>query len=1078
MQSERAPDSDAPRRAAAPEQQTGAAATAAGAVPVTGLRAAVPSPSATSLGARQVRAKSVVGAATDPAEREADHAADRALRMAAPEQERPTAVDPTVADATSKGPGAATSIPPGIQRSPADPAASAPVAASATQPPMPTSAPRPVPAPPSGATPATPIRSKGVTDHDPHGGHAVPTGTERYLDQSQGTGSPLPDGTRRYFETRFSTDFRAVRVHDDAAAGQAARSLGALAFTRGRDIWFSAGAYDTVTDNGRRLLAHELAHIAQQNPGIGRMVTEARGRSAAGPAPVADSPRRATRRHRPGNGAATATIAAMKALGSAVAAKADVELGGASEGPIVQRQCSPGCTNCTACRQESQDQGDKFSAGVQRSAVEAEAPQLVQRQDAPSEGEPGLVKQLEDELDTMERDAGQNDDPFLRAYANRAALLMRVHPQLTSQKQLDEFIGTSLQLATTEMDTLNSLDPAGAELALMVRPKGFPLTWSGRIHAALTLGIDPVALLADVAQQISALSAEADQLPPRLAEKGLPVPLAEVDTLTSFELRVKHVALPQGNAVGDFARATAHFAQFKFLAAFAWMWEKIANDIAEAVADGTIVPVPSDYDTFVKDKQEIVRSLPDRARNRLATSEADLAAIERDAFSLEDAAIVAGFTGALVGLFGIFDGWNTGSAMFDAELKVADGLVGGAGVGERISMAFRWLWEAGYLGDAFGEALRALIASGPAMLKELGTIVVLQMIPFVDVALDIYLEAKLGADIISVLFELRAAFNDVTAARSMIQMQRAAARMARALVAGGIQILTLLLTFGIVKGVKALRDRAAGIQAAEPGLSDEEAMRRAMREAPEAERAPLEATLSPWERDLNAETQELLRDRPDLRRLFQDADPQVRRILTHCASLCIPANATAEHISRIHDLLLRMRTLRTVDELMLNEYFYARRSNLEDAIARIKDASGPGHLRKLLRADAAGRSAMPLVLTPLAEEPGHGLPGRWGDPKYDSYGHSLDEHGADLDPNEFRDRAMSDRREPDSQFYDNRLIVEAEQRAPVAPGAHEVEMFRPIGRVFLPDGSVISDVTRVLVVRLESGELKTAYPIP
>jgi Domain of unknown function (DUF4157) len=282
VMSERVPDSDTPRRAAAPEQQTGA--TAAGAAPATAARAVVPSPSAPSLGARQVRAKSVIGAATDPAEREADHAADKALRMAAPEQERPTAVDPTVADATSRGPGAATSIPPGIQRSPADPAASAPVPASAAQPPIPTSAPRPAPAPPSGPASAAPIRSQAVADHDPHGGQAVPTGTEGYLDQSQGTGSPLPDGTRRYFETRFSTDFHAVRVHDDAAAGQAAQSIGALAFTRGRDMWFSAGAYDTGTDGGRQLLAHELAHVAQQNPGIGR-VEQRPGQAAAGPAP-------------------------------------------------------------------------------------------------------------------------------------------------------------------------------------------------------------------------------------------------------------------------------------------------------------------------------------------------------------------------------------------------------------------------------------------------------------------------------------------------------------------------------------------------------------------------------------------------------------------------------------------------------------------------------------------------------------------------------------------------------------------------------------------------------------------------
>src|SRR6516162_4504102 len=130
-ESERAPDNDASRRAAAPEPQTGAAATAG--APATMPRAARSSPDTTPLGARQIRAKSVIGAATDPTEREADHAADKALRMAAPEQDRPTAVDSTVADATSRGQGAATSIPAEIQRSSADPAASASVPAPAAQ---------------------------------------------------------------------------------------------------------------------------------------------------------------------------------------------------------------------------------------------------------------------------------------------------------------------------------------------------------------------------------------------------------------------------------------------------------------------------------------------------------------------------------------------------------------------------------------------------------------------------------------------------------------------------------------------------------------------------------------------------------------------------------------------------------------------------------------------------------------------------------------------------------------------------------------------------------------------------------
>ena len=295
--SERAPDSDAPRRAVAPGQDAGAAAAAAGSASAAATAAVRRSPNPSSLGALQVRAKQVAAAATDPAERAADRAAEGVLRMAAPEQDRPAAIDPAVADASSRGPGRAPSLPPTtIQRSPALPApppvpatapppvpATAPPPVPATAPPpVPGSAPSPVPGPgvAGGASPAAPVQRQAVADHDPHGEVAVPAQTGRYLDQSQGTGSPLPDGSRRYFESRFSADFGAVRVHHDDPAAHAARSLGALAFTRGSDIWFSPGAYDPVTDTGRRLLAHELAHVAQQDPGIGRQPEEPSSQAA------------------------------------------------------------------------------------------------------------------------------------------------------------------------------------------------------------------------------------------------------------------------------------------------------------------------------------------------------------------------------------------------------------------------------------------------------------------------------------------------------------------------------------------------------------------------------------------------------------------------------------------------------------------------------------------------------------------------------------------------------------------------------------------------------------------------------
>lgn len=77
-------------------------------------------------------------------------------------------------------------------------------------------------------------------------------------------GAPLPAATRSFFEPRFGADFSAVRVHDDDAAHRAARHAGALAYTHGSDIVFSAGRYAPDSSAGRALLAHELAHVVQQ----------------------------------------------------------------------------------------------------------------------------------------------------------------------------------------------------------------------------------------------------------------------------------------------------------------------------------------------------------------------------------------------------------------------------------------------------------------------------------------------------------------------------------------------------------------------------------------------------------------------------------------------------------------------------------------------------------------------------------------------------------------------------------------------------------------------------------------------
>jgi Domain of unknown function (DUF4157) len=82
-------------------------------------------------------------------------------------------------------------------------------------------------------------------------------------------GTPLELKLRQNMEQRFGHDFSRVRVHSGAAAGQSTRAVNAAAYTVGGHIVFGAGQYAPGTTAGRRLLAHELTHVVQQESATG-----------------------------------------------------------------------------------------------------------------------------------------------------------------------------------------------------------------------------------------------------------------------------------------------------------------------------------------------------------------------------------------------------------------------------------------------------------------------------------------------------------------------------------------------------------------------------------------------------------------------------------------------------------------------------------------------------------------------------------------------------------------------------------------------------------------------------------------
>jgi hypothetical protein len=81
-------------------------------------------------------------------------------------------------------------------------------------------------------------------------------------------GRPLDAATRARFESRFGADLAGVRLHEGPAADEAARGLGARAFTLSQHVVFRHGQYRPGSEPGDSLLAHELTHAAQQRHAV------------------------------------------------------------------------------------------------------------------------------------------------------------------------------------------------------------------------------------------------------------------------------------------------------------------------------------------------------------------------------------------------------------------------------------------------------------------------------------------------------------------------------------------------------------------------------------------------------------------------------------------------------------------------------------------------------------------------------------------------------------------------------------------------------------------------------------------
>lgn len=86
----------------------------------------------------------------------------------------------------------------------------------------------------------------------------------RAIHAKRGAGRELDPQVRTDLGRKLGDDFSDVRVHTDDESDALNRTVRAEAFTTGKDVFFRAGKYDPASNEGRKLIAHELTHVVQQ----------------------------------------------------------------------------------------------------------------------------------------------------------------------------------------------------------------------------------------------------------------------------------------------------------------------------------------------------------------------------------------------------------------------------------------------------------------------------------------------------------------------------------------------------------------------------------------------------------------------------------------------------------------------------------------------------------------------------------------------------------------------------------------------------------------------------------------------
>jgi hypothetical protein len=127
--------------------------------------------------------------------------------------------------------------------------------------------------------------------------------------------------------------------------------------------------------------------------------------------------------------------------------------------------------------------------------------------------------------------------------------------------------------------------------------------------------------------------------------------------------------------------------------------------------------------------------------------------------------------------------------------------------------------------------------------------------------------------------------------------------------------------------------------------------------------------IAEWEVGLNQESRSFLVDNPVSRTAYESMSPEVRQLLTHCASLCVIPNLTRPQITQVQELLNRLGAGAAVDEnvmIQLKIYFHIQQDQFPHALEMLEHVNTVNELEREVLQGFRRRAMEPLGAPPAA----------------------------------------------------------------------------------------------------------------